>query len=128
MLKREFKTETGKVFTVESDRKNIYFLSQENEEKIKMYFESEMQEEIKKYLLEISKGIWKDFEPKEANSMSSDYWEYYDKKYDNNGYLSVDSSGAMTIEKPSTLAPYFYKFNKRRMESFMFDLEKRWNK
>jgi len=104
--------------TFKTDNKNIemvYYLN--------LHFSKDTFEQIIKYLESISKDIWKDFNPKEANSFSSDYEEYYDRKYDNNGYLKILENG-FKIERPYVDCPYMYKFNKRRMESFLYDLNK----
>lgn len=104
---------------LETDNKNIknnYFLI--------LHFEDDTFKELRSYLETIAKQIWCDFTPKEANSFSSDYEEYYDRKYDNNAYLNLYINGALRIEKPDSNSSYLYKFNKKRTESFIYDLAK----
>ena len=62
--------------------------------------------------------------PKEATSDRNDYWQYYDRELDNNGYLSI-KNGEMTFELPAYHLGSIrcYKFNKAKVQSFIYDLE-----
>lgn len=90
---KEFVDSNGLNLIIEHNKVNIIFKTDiKNIEKkyyLNLYFNKDTFKQIIKYLESISKDIWKDFYPKEANSISSDYEEYYDKKYDNNGYLKI---------------------------------------
>ena len=108
----------GTNILLKTDNKNI-----ERNYYLKLYFSKDVFKEITKCLESISKDMWKDFNSKEADSISSDYEEYYDRKYDNNGYLTI-KEGFLSIERPCETCPYMYKFNKRKMESFIYDLNK----
>lgn len=66
---------------------------------------------------------WADISPKDANSLMSDYWEYYSKEFDNNGYLNVKPY-AISIDPPYGSTKELYKFNKPRARSFLHDLIK----
>ena len=88
------------------------------------YFTKSVFKEIVDYLENIENEIWKGFNLKVADSVSSDYVEYYDRKYDNNGYLSILENYVFSIERPYKATSYMYKFNKRGMESFIYDLRK----
>lgn len=98
-----------------------------NSEKMREQIEF-TKEEFKNFVDEL-KGkaitIWKDkFELKEISSMGNDYWEYYDRKYDNNGYLSVGkrTNGYMvTIERPCEDSHRFYQLNKAKSQTFLND-------
>ena len=46
----------------------------------------------------------------------------YDKNTDNNGYLEV-SKEALVFQSPSDETTLLYQFNKRKMESFIYDME-----
>lgn len=75
---------------------------------------------------------WAGLEPKEATSVGSDYDEYYDKEFDNNGYLSIGSKGSyrLNMSRPWKESNRFYKFNKSKMAAFIYDLKKHqgeWN-
>lgn len=93
MSSKEFIDKYGVNLIIESNKNNIIFKTDSKNIKrdyyLTIYFNKEVFEELIKYIESISNEIWKDFTPKEANSISSDYEEYYDRKYDNNGYLSI---------------------------------------
>lgn len=124
---KEFVGKNGVNLIIENNNTNIIFKTDnkniERDYHLNIYFNKEVFEELIKYIESISNEIWKDFIPKEANSISSDYEEYYDRKYDNNGYLSIGEN-FFRIERPYIECPYMYKFNKRRMKSFIYDLNK----
>lgn len=76
----------------------------------------------------IGQECWKNFTPREADSFASDYDDYYDKEFGNNGSLSIFDKG-ICIEGPlqkKTKTPFIrlIKFNKRTFGSFVFDLLK----
>ena len=127
MSSKEFIDKYGVNLIIESNKNNIIFKTDSKNVKrycyLNVYFNKEVFEELIKYTESISNKIWNDFTPKEADSISSDYAEYYDRKYDNNGCLSIREN-FFRIERPCIECPYMYKFNKRRMESFMYDLNK----
>ncbi|MGE8004008.1 hypothetical protein [Lysinibacillus sp. NPDC093216] len=90
------------------------------------------QDEFKEFLAymeRIANEAWKNFTPKEADSMGADYYEYYDRDFDNNGYLNIGKyyiSVDGPANQPKTNNPIvrLYKFNKRKFESFVYDLHK----
>lgn len=125
---KEFIDKNGANLVVKYDKRNI-ILETDNKNIVKnyflrLYFEEDVFKELGDYLETIARQIWCDFSPQEATSLSSDYGEYYDRKYDNNAGLSLYKNSCLIIEKPSTDSLYMYKFNKRRMESFIHDLKK----
>jgi hypothetical protein len=128
MIIKEFIDENGINLIIEHNKNNIIFKTDDkNIQKdyyLNLYFSESILKGIIEYLTNISYQIWSDFKPKEADSISSDYQEYYDRKYDNNGYLSILKENGFKIEKPYIDCPYMYKFNKRRMESLIYDLTK----
>jgi hypothetical protein len=75
------------------------------------------------YIETISNESWANLTPKEANSLGADYYEYYDNELDNNGYLSIREN-TLIIERPSLESNKLYQFNKRKMESFIYDFKK----
>lgn len=96
----------------------------------KLYnFSKEVFEKFIAYCEEISKESWSNFEPKVADSIGADYDDYYDKEFDNNGSLSIRAR-IISIEAPYTQLKSsgdivrFIKFNKRKFESFIFDLRR----
>ena len=80
-------------------------------------------EDVYNYFNDLFKTTWKDFSPKVANSISSDYYEYYDKRLENNGYLALYKTYRLTFGKPVPDNNRLYIFNKRRAESFIYDFE-----
>jgi hypothetical protein len=64
--------------------------------------------------------------PKEAQSEGADYYEYYDREFDNNGYLSIRDN-ALEIGRPILESNKLYQFNKKKMESFIYDFRERVN-
>lgn len=79
--------------------------------------------ELLNYFEHISNECWTNLIPKEANSLGSDYYEYYDRELDNNGYLSIRENG-LAIDRPFLDSPKLYQFNKKKMESFIYDFRR----
>jgi len=77
--------------------------------------------ELAQYLEEVAKEVWPAHTPKLATSDGADYWEYYDSTLDSNGYLTMYAD-KLCIGRPSLDSKRIYQFNKRRMESFLYDL------
>lgn len=92
-------------------------------------FTEEVFEAFVAYCKEIASESWSSFEPKVADSMGAEYDDYYDKEFENNGSLSV-RAGIISIEGPYTQLKSsgevirLIKFNKRKFESFVFDLNR----
>lgn len=78
------------------------------------------------YLFDLANDVWGSFKPKECSSAGSDYYEYYDKEYDNNGYLSISHDKKyLDFELPASHLGYnrMYKFNKVKLQSLIYDLK-----
>lgn len=82
------------------------------------------------FLLFKAKDKWKDFEIKDVTSAGNDYYEYYDRKFDNNGFaslihlyrwLSFDCVYTGSKDVKTRIA---YKFNKAKMQTYLYDLRK----
>lgn len=125
---KEFIDKYGANLVVEYNKTNIIFKTNNknirNNYVLKLYFDENVFKELINNLKITSEQIWNNFNPKVADSVGSDYSEYYDRKYDNNGYLNIYRDFSIRIEKPDKDTPYMYKFNKRRMESFIYDFIK----
>ncbi|UAT29530.1 hypothetical protein K7T73_13065 [Bacillus badius] len=98
----------------------------EKEERFLYEFTDEEFKDFAGYIEEIANEAWSNVVPKEAHSEASDYDEYYDRKYDANGSLSISNKGILII------APYWsvdtlYQFNKPKIQSFIYDLRKKLN-
>lgn len=92
----------------------------------KYTFSEDVFTEFVAYMEKIAQESWTSFAAKEADSAGADYDEYYDKEFDNNGSLSIGRL-VLRVEgpfQPKTSNPIIrlYKFNKRKFESFIFDL------
>ena len=120
MKERTFKDEHGRKIIVRTNRSNIQIHTEEKQILDYLFYLDSV--EILHYLKEQATKVWKSFRPKEANSFGADYWEFYDKNTDNNGYLEV-SKEALVFQSPSDETTLLYQFNKRKMESFIYDME-----
>lgn len=121
MKDKVFKDEHGREVIVRTNRSNIQIHTKEKELlDYHFYLDSD---EILHYLKDQATKVWKSFAPKEADSFGADYWEFYDKATDNNGYLRISNDGVIVFGSPSVETTLLYQFNKRRMESFIYDLE-----
>lgn len=119
-----FRTENGIDLIIKS-RKSAVIFEIEGQEQYgcSLEFTLEGFQELVSYLENVSNSAWINLIPKEADSLGADYYEYYDKELDNNGYLTTRDF-FLFLERPSLDSSRFYKFNKRKMESFLYDLKK----
>lgn len=89
---KEFIDKYGTNLIVEYNKTNIIFKTNDknirNNYVLKLYFDENVFKEL----------IWNNFNPKVADSIGSDYSEYYDRKYDNNGYLNIYRDFSIRIE------------------------------
>ena len=97
-----------------------------NEIKRKYDFSPVEFDELVAYLEQIANEAWKNFTPKEADSLGADYGEYYDGEFDNEGSLwlgkhSIDVEGPFQPKTTDSIIR-LYKFNKRKFESFIYQL------
>lgn len=128
MDSRTFTDIKGSELIVYSRRSAVFFeLGYHDTKNIKYDFEfmytSDQFNKFISYINDAAIKSWSNLEPKEANSISGDYFEYYDRELDNNGYLRIKGN-SLRIERPSFDSTRLYKFNKKKMESFIFDLRK----
>lgn len=96
----------------------------EKEERFSYEFTDEEFKDFAAYIEKTANEAWTNVVPKETHSLGSDYDEYYDRKYDANGHLSITNTGI------SIIAPYWsvdtlYQFNKPKIQSFIYDLRKK---
>lgn len=75
------------------------------------------------YLKRAANEAWTTITPKEAYSMGSEYDAYYDRRYGSNGYLSIRNT-SLNIQAPNLSKDTLYQFNKAKIQSFLFNLEK----
>lgn len=84
-------------------------------------YQFDLNVELFKFLKEQAVKVWKTFTPKAADSFGADYWEFYDRNTDSNGYLEIRNE--LKFGSPNGETTLLYQFNKRRMESFIYDIE-----
>ncbi|MCC4417517.1 hypothetical protein [Limosilactobacillus reuteri] len=124
MNERVFEDEHGRKVIVKVNRSNIQIHSEKKDLlDYRFYLDST---DLLKFLKEQAIRIWKSFHPKEADSLGSDYCEFYDRGTDANGYLEYRNE-MLIFESPSEEITLLYQFNKRRMESFIYDMESWFN-
>lgn len=93
---------------------------------VKAAFNKEELEAFYNEMFTLATKIWPDLALKPVTSMGNDYYEYYDSKYDGNGYISISSDKNNTelrIERPYEGVPYLYKINKVKTQTFLYDLK-----
>lgn len=119
----EFVDIDGKVLVIEKNKKTVIFKAKSNFEDYGITFEFDEKTfvSLRDYLRKVSSEIWDSVVPKDAVSSASDYYEYYDKEFDNNGYLTVRDYW-LNFERPVLHNVILYKINKRKMETLLFDL------
>ncbi|CAM3000813.1 hypothetical protein HAHI6034_11005 [Hathewaya histolytica] len=125
--KRIFKTIDGLELLVINRKSAVIFEIRNNHEEnnfdFHLRFNSDTFKYLFEYLEEVSNKSWSNINPKEADSLGADYEEYYDRQFDNNGYLSIRKN-QLQIERPVLESNKLYQFNKRKMESFLYDFRK----
>src|SRR5699024_8291815 len=123
------KTETFNNGLVVKSRKHAIILensSGKKERESKFIFDFNNKEdfiEFVGYIKKVADESWVNIVPKEADSMGSDYDEYYDRRYDDNGYLSVNKY-KIVIHAPYWSVDTLYQFNKPKIQSFLYDVDK----
>lgn len=98
----------------------------EKEERFSYEFSEKEFNVFLNYIKEAANKSWKNVTPKEASSIGSDYNEYYDRRYDDNGSLWITEKG-ISIIAPYLSTDTLYQFNKLKIQSFIYDLEKKLN-
>lgn len=127
--KHVFNTENGYVLTIITNKTNIQLEvedSQGNElpdyKNHKLDFNTETFKEIHHVLEEAANKIWKSLVLKEVDNFGNDYYEYYDRELDNNGYLGIRRN-QLTISRVFEGSKRVYQFNKQKMGTFLYDFK-----
>ncbi|KRL08005.1 hypothetical protein [Liquorilactobacillus hordei] len=115
-----FRDELGTQVLVRINRSNIEIYGADKDAPS---FSIDKSKDILNFIYKGALSVWKDFKPKETFSEGSDYYEFYDKKTDNNGYLSVSfANQKISFDRRylqgETLL--WYRFNKAKCQSFVF--------
>ncbi|KAF6565401.1 hypothetical protein G9G63_09595 [Paenibacillus sp. EKM202P] len=127
MKTRVFTCSNGTELIVKHRKSAVIFEMNQNQinNKYNVTYNFELRDfvELYNYIKMIANEVWSNLSPKEADSLGSDYYEYYDKELDTNGYLRIGKN-TICIDKPTLDGHKLYQFNKKKMESFIFDFEK----
>lgn len=127
MNSKTFKTINGLDLIIKNRKSAIIFEIGQNEDNKNYNFSFQFTprdfKELLKYIEEIANKTWSNLMPKEADSMGTDYDEYYDREFDSNGCLSIRNN-ILLLERPVLESNKLYQFNKKKMESFIYDLRK----
>lgn len=129
MNERSFKTINGLELVIKNRKSAVIFEIKEQEQSNNDYrflfnFTKDDFNKLLKYIENIAYESWANLVPKEADSIGTDYCEYYDKDLDNNGCLTIEYN-RLCIERPSLESKKLYQFNKKKMESFIYDFRRK---
>lgn len=120
MKERVFEDEHGRKLIVRMNRSDIQIHTERKELLDYRFYLDNI--DLLKFLKEQAEKVWKTFTPKEVDSFGSDYFEFYDRGTDANGYLEYHNE-MLIFESPSEETTLLYQFNKRKMESFIYDMD-----
>lgn len=125
MKEEIFISNEGTQLCVVSNRSNIQlFLPtgyEDGSTRRKLTFERNKFEELLKHIETEANKIWKSLTPQIADSPGADYDEYFDRAFGNNGYLTL-GVGYLMVDGPYGGENKLYQFNKRKIESFLYDV------
>ncbi|MFC0903775.1 hypothetical protein ACFHWD_03605 [Clostridium sp. MT-14] len=123
--KKVFKSINGLELVVLYKKSAVIFEIGNNEidNRFDFRFNSKTFKELFYYLKDFANKAWDNIQLRECDSLGSDYVGYYDKELDNDGYLQLDLN-ELFIERVCIGNNRLYKFNKRKMESFLYDFDK----
>lgn len=125
-------TEDNKTLNI-NHRRNAIILNLEEkttEDRHAFMFYKSSFAEVVDYLESLFEKCWKgDLNIIEAYSFGSDYNEYYDREFDNEGGLKLSKEGKgiiLTFHKPYSVEPHnkLYQFNKTTLGTFLYDAYK----
>lgn len=115
----------GDLLVIRHRKSAVFFESGRDFEgyEISFEFDKETFIEVLTHIKHAASESWAKLNPRDATSEASDYYDYYDAEFDNNGYLSLRDYW-ISLERPVVDSNRLYKFNKRKMETFLFDCRK----
>lgn len=103
---------------------SIYEDKNKHEFDLRILFTEEEFKCFVRHLEILSSQVWKTLNIKEADNYGSDYFEYYDRVLDSNGYLRLAKTKQgieVKLERPTRNEDKVYQFNKQKMGTFLFD-------
>lgn len=121
---KTFKDLNGRKLMIKSRKNTIIFIRDGiGCKRVNYQFDSDTFKELFEYIKGIANSSWKNIELKDVTSFGNDYSEYYDKEFDNNGYLDI-SLNQLELAGPVSYSPKLFQFNKKKIETFLYDFQK----
>lgn len=122
---RTFTALDGTQFNIRYRKSAVFFELVEDQKELDFDFKFSKDDfdDVLKTIVEAAQHAWSTLNPRDATSEGSDYWEYYDRELDNNGYFTLGRNDSLRIERPTRDHKRMYKFNKRKMETLLFDIQ-----
>lgn len=119
---KEFIDENGLKLIVKHKKSAVILEADSNQINDKKFafdfrFTPKQFKEFFQYMRTVANEAWGNVISKQANSVSSDYFEYYDTELDDNGYLDITQFGLKMI-RPALTSNRLYKFTKRKWNLF----------
>lgn len=128
--RRDFTTNNGYILTLITNKTNIQLEVRDTEGlEIDHYkyqpllFSDETFKTLHEAFHTEANKVWKSLTIKEADSYGNDYDEYYDRVLDNNGNLAIKQN-QLTVTKVYEGSHRVYQFNKQKMGTFLYDMDK----
>lgn len=92
---------------------------------VKINLDTDTLNELYSTLKSFANDLWPNHTLHDVTGFGNDYTEYYDKETDNDGGLSISKDAIIFYPPGYHLdSPKLYRFTKRTIETFLFDLEK----
>ncbi|UAT29471.1 hypothetical protein K7T73_12760 [Bacillus badius] len=127
MQTKSFKDNKGLILTIKNRKSAVIFESNNAPTNGSFDYLFEFDDitfnELKTYIQTTANEAWPNIAAKQCDSFGADYFEYYDRYLDGNGYLAITENG-LRLSKPFAKSNKLYQFNKKKMQSFLYDLLK----
>lgn len=117
-----FEDTNGKKLYVSPKAKSVEFISVHEV----FTFPDSTQKDLCAYLLELGLRARDTFKPHYCYSEGSDYFEYYDRSCDNNGYLRLQDGNMLKFERPHLVENNrLYLMSMSKLASLLYDMGER---
>ncbi|PEE33749.1 hypothetical protein CN271_20830 [Bacillus cereus] len=121
-----FEDAQGSKLYVSPKSKSVEFLA-DTDHSGKFLFDEEESTNLINYLMDLGKRVKPDFAPKYGNSAGSDMYEYYDRKYDNNGYCNATrrlDTVVISFDKPYGSEERLYLMTMPKLADLLWAIKK----
>lgn len=109
----------GKSIIFENASMNPY------ETRVNFKLDQEQFDSFYRQLFSLATEVWGEIELKEVTGLGNDYGEYYDRELDNDGSASIGSESiSFRPPAPHLESNRLYRFTKRKIETYLYDLRK----